>query len=294
MEIQSLSVCVPAGCPNNCKFCVSKMKGDEYPNHIEKKQAFRGLYKDDYKRRMEFARDNGCNTVILTGQGEPLMNKRFLEDFFEWNENMRKPFRWIELQTSGVTLVHPDEPDQKTLRWLRNAGVSTVAVSISAWDDDTNASYNGTPENMKVNVENLCREVRRYDFNLRLSMNMTCAFEDVSPDEIFRGAQRLGANQVTFRKLYESGIGGVQDTWIRKHKLSDDAWEKITSFVTTKGRKLERMPFGAYKYSLGGISTVMDTDCMSTAKDKEALRYLVLRPDCRLYSKWDDKGSLIF
>lgn len=27
---------------------------------------------------------------------------------------------------------------------------------------------------------------------------------------------------------------------------------------------------------------------------KEELKYVILRPDCKLYSKWDDKGSLIF
>ena len=36
MEVQSLSICVPGGCPNNCKFCVSKMHDETYPNQIEK------------------------------------------------------------------------------------------------------------------------------------------------------------------------------------------------------------------------------------------------------------------
>ena len=116
MEMQSLSICVPAGCPNNCKFCVARMRRDAYTNQIEKNRRFRDLYKRDFKRRLEFCRDNGCNTVVLTGDGEPLVNLSFLDDFAEWNEAISKPFRKIELQTSGVTL------NDEKLRYLRNAG----------------------------------------------------------------------------------------------------------------------------------------------------------------------------
>ena len=85
MEIKSLLICVPASCPNTCKFCVSRMHDSLYENQIEKNKRFRDLYKDDFIKRMMFARDNGCNTVILTGEGEPLMNGKFLENFGEWN-----------------------------------------------------------------------------------------------------------------------------------------------------------------------------------------------------------------
>ena len=33
---------------------------------------------------------------------------------------------------------------------------------------------------------------------------------------------------------------------------------------------------------------------MSKRINKDAVKYLILRPNCKLYSKWDDKGSLIF
>ena len=113
MEVQSLSVCVPGGCPNNCKFCVSQMHPSPYIDQIEKNTRFRDLYERDYMRRLQFARDNGCNTVILTGDGEPLMNDRFLKDFAHWNGTIQSPFRWVEIQTSGVTL------DDEKLRFLR-------------------------------------------------------------------------------------------------------------------------------------------------------------------------------
>ena len=44
-----------------------------------------------------------------------------------------------------------------------------------------------------------------------------------------------------------------------------------------------------------GISTVLDDDCMSKNNTNDGvIRYLILREDGKLYSQWDDKGSLIF
>ena len=126
MQIQSLSIDVPAGCPNSCKFCVAHMHRNAYTNQIEKNHRFTDLYKKDYKKRLLFARDNGCNTMMITGNGEPLMNQKFLADLGEWNDTLPNPFRWIELQTSGVFL------DDEYLRFLRNTvGVNTISLSLS-------------------------------------------------------------------------------------------------------------------------------------------------------------------
>jgi len=44
MIIQSLSIVVPAPCPNSCQFCVSKMHIDDtYQNQIEQNIRFRDL-----------------------------------------------------------------------------------------------------------------------------------------------------------------------------------------------------------------------------------------------------------
>jgi hypothetical protein len=64
--------------------------------------------------------------------------------------------------------------------------------------------------------------------------------------------------------------------------------------VEHNSTKLERLPFRAFKYDVNGISTVIDDDCMATDFNNESLRYLILRENCKLYSKWDTKGSLVF
>jgi sulfatase maturation enzyme AslB (radical SAM superfamily) len=290
MDVQSLSIVVPGGCPNACKFCVSRMHAEAYPNQIEKNRRFRDLYARDFLARMAFARDNGCNNLILTGDGEPLVHERFLDDFASWNARLAKPFRWIELQTSGVTL------DDEKLRWLRNTvGVSTIALSLSSiFDSDANAEQNGTPPGLRVDIDALCAAIKRYDFNLRLSLNMTDRSNGSGGDGIFKRAAGLGADQLTFRRLYESGGELPEDRWVREHGVEPSFWNSIDAFIRTEGRVLERLPYGALRYSVRGISTLVDGDCMATAGEASAIRYLILRPDCKLYTKWDDRGSKLF
>jgi sulfatase maturation enzyme AslB (radical SAM superfamily) len=260
------------------------MRQETYKNQIEKNRRFRDLYKKDFKKRLEFCRDNGCNTVVLTGEGEPLCNQSFLDDFAEWNESISKTFRWIEIQTSGVTL------DDEKLRYLRNTvGVSTISLSLSSLNNSMNQEYNGTPESLKIDIPKICADIKKYDFNLRLSLNMTDAFAF----DIFEKSKELGANQITIRILYNSGKNTEQDKWIEEHRAKDILINAIQKYIVEKGRELETLSFGATRYSVNGISVVVDNDCMST-EVKKTLRYAVLRPDCKLYSKWDDSGSIIF
>ena len=299
MKVQSLSVVVPGGCPNKCRFCVADLHPSPYTNEIENNEKCHDLHRGDYLKRLIFARDNGCNTVMLTGDGEPLMNRNFLDKFAEWNRQLPNPYVWVEVQTSGVTLSSSDR-----LRWLRNhVGVSIVSLSLSdIFSSDVNQNYNQTPDKLKVDIDNLCSQLKEFSFGLRLSMNMTDVYNNKTPEEIFQRAKDLGADQVTFRVLYSSGDEtSTVNEWIHNHKADDSVIRDVNQYIKDHGRKLERLPFGAWRYSVKGMSVVVDDDCMSTAvKDEgdqenpEIVKYLVLQPNCKLYTKWDDEGSLLF
>jgi len=287
MKIQSLSICVPCSCPSNCKFCVSKMHPSLYTNQIEDNIRFRHLYEQDYLRRLKFARDNGCNTAIITGDGEPLTNRRFLTYLSHWNKLLDNPFMWIELQTSGVLL------NDEYLRYLRNTvGINTIALSVSnIFNDDLNKDINRTPDKLKVEIAKVCSEIKRYDFNLRLCLNMNDTYDN-SFKYLFSHLQGLGADQVLFRKLYVSSEDEYeQNLWIKEHAYKH--FDTLLQYIKDNGRPLEVLPFGATRYSIHGMSTVIDTDCMNT-EIKDTVKYLVLRPNCKLYTKWDDKGSILF
>ncbi|MDR0859835.1 MAG: radical SAM protein [Candidatus Peribacteria bacterium] len=307
MKVQSLSIAVPAGCTNRCEFCVSGLHNQDrasYGNQIEDNFQFKDLYERDYMDALSFSRDNGCNTMMFTGDGEALLNRTFMEMVSTLNKRLASPFRWIELQTSGVFLTQKAENGgEKYLRWLRDyIRVKTISLSLSSvWSSSENASYNRPRNNNAfVDIEETCKAIKKYDFSLRLSLNMTDFYDEKTPAEIFCRAEKLGADQVTFRVLYN--IDHPQDDqeqaindWILDHRCQDDKIEEINQYIREHGRPLERLPFGAVRYSVHGMSCVLDSDCMNSKEElKNEVKYLILRPNCKLYTKWDDKGSVLF
>lgn len=288
MEVQSLNLCVPGGCPNRCKFCVSRMHGNVYANHIEEKAGQREMYERDFQKRLQFARDNGCNTLILTGTGEPLGNRVFLERFAAWNRDIPDPFRWMEVQTSGVYV------DNECLRFLRHTlEASTISLSLAnIFDDASNAELNGTPEKLRFKIKEVCSQIRKHDFNLRLALNMNSVYNERPLDDFFARATDLGANQITFKKLYASADASLpENQWVNEHGYA--RFDELKEYIRTHGRALEVLPYGFIRYAVRELSIVIDSDCMST-ETRPVIKYLILRPDCHLYTKWDDKGSLLF
>ena len=285
MKIQSLSVCVPCSCPNNCRFCVSKLhRGIKYENLEDE-----ALFWLAFEKRMEFARDNGCNTLMLTGEGEPITNMPFINSVFIENKTIRSPFKWIELQTSGVGLT------DKILSDLYNGGVTTISLSVAAPYDYANRNYMRIKEHKLFTIKNACKRIKNHGFNLRLSLNLTNAWDKMTPKQIFEWAKKLKADQVTFRLLYcEKNKDHVVNRWINKHAVLQSKLDEIEDYVMRYGTPLEILPHGAQRYSVKNISTVVDADCMSKDIACDALKYLILRSDGHLYTQWDCKGSRLF
>lgn len=292
MNIQSLSIVVPnRSCINNCKFCVSRMHCEDIPYHIQIDNPDFETHQSDYLKRLAFARDNGCNTVMLTGSSEPQQNKQFLQYFAEMNKRLEKPFRWIEMQTTGVLL------DDGYLNFLRKSvGVNTISVSITSFDDEVNRSYVQMPEKYAVNLQELTKKIKSFGFNLRLSVNMTDYFNKYHQNAagFFEDAKKLfNPDQMTIRLLYKSNDGSPQSDWVNEHACNEAVTNEIVDNVRSNGIQLERLPYGRIKYSYLGMSLVVDDDCMSKTA-VEDYKYLILQPNCRLYSRWDDTASLIF
>jgi hypothetical protein len=307
MQIQSLSIVVPGGCPNDCPCCVSKLHTDvdTYENQLEDNYQFEALYSSDFKDALEFARDNGCNAMMFTGDGEPLMNRGFIRKVVELNNQLTKPFRWKEIQTTGVFLLKKAKNGgEENLRWLRDyVRIKMISLSVfNPFDSDENAKCT-RPKNPKayVDVEATCAAIKKYNFGLRLSINLYNYYDGLDPVKIFEKAKQLGANQITFRVLYNIDNPLTEDEkkindWIIENKCSEETVQRINDYIKTHGRALERLPFGAIRYSVHGMSCVLDDDCMNSKTEdvKDQVKYLILRPDCKLYTRWDDEGSMLF
>lgn len=291
MKIQSLSIAVPANkCINDCAFCVSKMHCGDYLNRIDTSTADFNVAVTEYLARLNYARDNGCNAVMLTGNCEPQQNRNFLKTLGFIFRMMDKPFRQIEIQTTGTLL------DKDYLRFLRDwVGVTTISLSVSSFNDDTNNSIIGTPKGGYIYLGKLSHDIKALGFALRLSINLTNAFINYSPEDIFRQCKDYKADQVTLRKMYWDRSPTTQSNWVRDNtdKINYERFDMY--FMGRNNQILRRLEYGQFVYDIDGLSVVYDTDCM--AKDgnhTDELKYLILRPDCKLYSQWDSKASLIF
>jgi hypothetical protein len=261
------------------------MDDTTYPNLIESGDY---LYERDYLNRIDFCLERNFESLIITGTGEPLLNMTFLEKLAHWNTRTIRPFRWIEVQTSGVTL------DNEKLKFLRNIlGVTGISLSLSnMFDDDSNHKVNHTPEGLRFGIDCLCKSIRDHGLNLRLSLNMWSEYDRWSFEQIFNRAGSLFPQQITFRILYTSGNENLpQNQWINSHEYKHAG--ELRNWIINNGYPLETVSFGATRYGVKGMSVLLDDDCMSTTS-RDTVRYLILRPDCHLYTKWNRKASLLF
>ena len=285
MNIQSLSIVVPTGyCWNDCAFCVSKMHHEEYGKSIlQNGKPIPQAYLD----RMQFVRDEGCNSMILTGTAEPQQNLNFIYQLLAYNRLLRKPFYNITIQTtaSGLTI--------KDIQELAEAGVTTFALSMSSFNELAHWEITNTPKNKQIlSFGNLFNAVKNNNMNLRVCFNLTDEFINVTPSYFFDWAEECGVDQVTFRKIYADG-NNEKAKWVKQHEFPLNNFYDIAKYIKTNGTPISRLPYGFIQYSVKGISTVIDDNCMS--KDNiDEIKYAILRPNGHLYSRWDDTGSLIF
>lgn len=299
MNIQSLSIVVPTKnkCVNKCKFCVSRTHSNPYIDKISNclltddiVDKYSIEYKD-YFNRLQFARDNGCNVVILTGTGEPTQNFPFLKFFFEINSKLITPFKSIEIQSTGVLL------NDEKLKLLRELGVTTISLSISnIFDNNKNLEIIGCHKKLRFDIEEIISLIEKHDFNLRLSLNLVKDFDDYSVENVLSRCKELGADQITFRKLYKSETNTEIDEWIDKNS-SVSFYDEIVDYIINKGIYLGKLPFGANIYNVDEMSVVVDSNCMAEIEkesDMGTYKYLILRENSRLYFRWETKSALVY
>lgn len=295
---QSVSVCVPAlgKCINDCKTCCSKMHEANYENKFYSSLCDHVRYLKDVKQRLEYCREKGCDVAILTGSTEPQQDLNFLKEFYLLNSSLDKPFRDIEIQTTGALM------NEDMLGFLRELGVQTVAVSTFCINnDEINREINRTCDK-NLTLKTLCQNIKKAGMNLRVCLNMTDHILDtsnmedkaVTPDKIFDICTELGANQVTFRKMWASDDGSEQSEWIKENCQKADKYiEEINEAIVKNGTYLNTLEYGAKRYAYQGISTVIDKDPQSTEVN-ENIKYYVIRQNGKVYSDWNSPASLVF
>jgi len=310
MKIQSISAVVPTkGCVNSCPFCVSRMHENPYENKFDMLS---------YRKRIKYAANNKVNTLIITGTGEALQNAWFLNQLWDALNKEGHPFPNVELQTTGVMLMdythyQPHINDEMgtyhNVDLLRMLGVNTISLSVSdIFNSKNNWKIIGAHKKYWVPLDVLCKFIKDQGFNLRLSLNMTYVYDDQYPEDILMRCKELGADQITFRKLYGGGYDNPESVWVDENACNDKIIERINEYIAGEkdeefqsgysyhngeGTPLYKLPFGPTVYSIEGMSVAIDDDCMSK-QSIDKLKYVILRENGKLYCQWDDEGSLIF
>ena len=200
------------------------------------------------------------------------------------------------MQTTGMLL-----DDNNYLRFLRNfVGVNTVALSISSPDISKNAEIIGHPhpfnkENKKsIDFTKLIKMLKEYDFNIRLCFNLTSDFKFENPLGFFDWcSSTLHADQVTFRKLYVSDSHTTQKRWIEENSITTGALYALIDALK-QFPVIGKTVYGTDIIHINNMSVIFDDDCMGKNPTKNAVKYLILRPNCKLYSSWDSIASLVF
>lgn len=316
--IQSLSICCPAlQCINNCKTCAASQNTSPYENKYHGSCRDAREYWDDLIKRMRYAQSIGCKTVVLTGTNEPQQDRRWLEGLYLAMKSLPEPFVNIEMQTTGALLMVGD-----FIPFLKEIGVTTIALSVFSLDTDKNAEIMGRTES-KVDIGELCYRIKSRGLNVRMCFNVTDKLldkklydeqvgEDMFSNDFRRQkirqeylwknikyilhiAESWKIDQVTFRKLW-----CVKDTpekeWIDANsEYVYDFLDAVVSFIHRNGgTRIRRLPYGPVIYDYKGISIVVDDD---STENKDAqmtdIKYYIIRENGKLYCSWDSKASLI-
>lgn len=291
MQVKSLSIIVPEEpCINNCAYCIYEMQGERNGNCLDGSMPGYILSKKDYATRLAFAREDGCNALVLTGQCEPQQHRAFLTDIGNINNNLANPFPIVDMQTTGVLL------DKEYLYFLRVAvGVNIITLQVASFLDPVNQVMIGMMQENKLELEPLCRQIRKSGFMLRLAIHLTDYFNVYQgvPEQLFKDAkEKFGAQQITLRILSKDG-DSIQADWVREHSASEIVIDELKDYIGNKGIQLEQLEYGMHRYSIMGMSVIIDSKRMPGALYGRPERP-VMRADGRLYSRWDDEGSIIF
>lgn len=281
IDVRSMSILVPThGCVNACKFCVSKIsqRKAEYDD-LSKEEMFEEMYFKQFEKVSKM----GCTYAILTGTGEPIQNKPFLRMIGEMNARLENPFK-LELQTSGVMLT------EENLRFLKEeVGVYLISLSVSnIFDDASNADIITIKPRLRFNLKSLCRNIKNMGFILRISLNLVNIYNDYTPEETVDRIFELGADQATFRVLWVGHDDNAISRWIKNNSVAQNYIDGVKQYCQNNGKVI---PAAYLKYQIKDLIVVIDSDCMNEHSPNE-IRYLILRSDCKLYTKWDTASSL--
>lgn len=277
-----------AACNARCPYCISRMTPRYGIGFNEPKVNWR-----NFKKACRFAQVSGVTTILITGKGEPTLYPKQITKFLRYI----KPFDFplIELQTNGILFWTESKKYERYLREWYKLGLTMIAISIVHYKVKKNKKI-FTPKSEYVNLDELINNLHKLGFSVRLSCMLIKGYID-NIDEVRRMAEyarNLGIEQLSFRKLakpLEPEEKEVSEYTIR-HSLTEKNLDKITSFLSEKGKKLMTLPHEAIIYDLNGQNICL-TNALTIEPEKDDLRQIIFFPDGHLRFDWQFRGAIL-
>jgi len=306
-EVCSFSVCVgdPARprCDATCPMCCSKMSSagtNDEPTH-----GVKDIDAINLSHACSLARNGRCQSVVLTGKGEPTIDR----DEVEWYLERLQPYDFptVDLQTNGISLYRdlvalPEDHAARraALVWLyrlRDLGLTTVAISLVHWDPILNATVYQAKERRDqfvVRHGQLVGMLAKLGFTVRLSCVMMKGFVDrfSAVGTLVWHAKQWGARQVTVRPVGMPSVVRDPDVqaFVRSRELDPGALPQICELTKANAKYWRTLPHGARLYDLDGVSLCL-SDCFPDNGDiSDRPTQIIFWPNGRIGGSWQFDG----
>jgi molybdenum cofactor biosynthesis enzyme MoaA len=293
MKVRTFSIVAGSmACQARCPFCVAHMTPK---NGIGSKAP--DINWRNFKKACQFARDGGCSTAMITSKGEPTI---FPDQVSEFLQNLA-PFNFpvIELQTNGLLIA--DGPgnkvtDQHLTDWY-NAGLTTVAISVSHYDADKNKEIYMAGKKDYMDLPALIAKLHRFGFSVRLAVVMVKGYIDsvAEVEKMIAFAQANKVEQLTFRPVTKPDKSENEAIfkWTSEHHVPAELEGQLNKHLSSVGNSVLELAHGATVYDVRGQNVCM-TNCLTIQPDNDELRQVIFFPDGHLRYAWQYSGAVIF
>jgi len=240
---------------------------------------------------MQFAKNCGVSTMLITGKGEPTLYTNDIVKVLAL-ANTQRAFPFIELQTNGIRLAD-EKLDKEMARWYK-LGLNTIILSIVHYEDEMNKKIYGEKY---PNLEKLIEKLHRIGFSVRLSCIMVKDYID-SINKIKQLIAFCKANkveQLTIRPVTapDRDINNKEVyEWTKEHSVLPYVYMPIFADIENNGTLLMNLMHGARVYDLYG-QNICISNCLTESTNAEEIRQLIYFPDGHLRYSWVHEGAII-
>jgi len=282
MKIQAMSVLVGGtACNASCPFCISKQTPtcDMEERHLRNSR--------NLLNACLLAERSGCVTALLTGKGELTL---YHKQLFQVLSVVNGRFPFIELQTNGISLAQ--DWDDEDLKILYLNGVTTVSVSMAHYNRAFNKKIY-SPNKEYIDHIQLFKRLNCVGFTIRISC-MAMKNGICNPDEIQKMIEFCRQNRVKQLTIRPINYSGESDSakWTQENTLTQEELENINDWIVNNCTPILRLAHGDTVYDYKG-QNVCWASCLTTNKDDEEIRQIIVFPDGTIRFDWKYEGAVL-